>query len=592
MGAESQGGSRIRAGRGGAPPSFPALLLLPPAVDNISAPSHARSQPSPSHLCWALGEGQLGSQARSRCWKKDHWMDGATMHPRAPCLLRGLCLWLSLGLPGTLSWNRSCVFYEHPHNLQGSMRHRGHLLGGAESSTILCNSSQCCFGIWNQSHGRLQAVMQGCWGSDRDGCDSPACKTSPIHTMGAILQRCLCHSDLCNANISWLGAPAAPQASAGSAPTGTIWIAVACPLLLFLGCLAFLVLRKMKVCAVLLHQEESRELTKVTMDPHSSPEREPPSQELPSLQFLQVLQDGRFSVVWQGTLHQTPVAIKAFPDACFQHFAAEWSVHSLPLMNHDNVARLLAAGRGEVCGDQGSLLVLQLYPAGSLRHFLSQHVSAWDGTVRLALSLARGLAFLHEELWHNGLHKPSVAHRDLSSQNVLVREDRSCAIGDFGLATALPAHLERWGGGRMEAAVRKAGTQRYMAPEILDDSLDLQDWGRALKQADIYSLALVLWEILTRCSMLSPGCGVPPFQLAYEAELGSSPTYGELRRLAVEERRRPSIPESWKGTGQVSICLRELLEDCWDPDPEARLTAECTRQRLQTLGAELPAGVC
>ncbi|TFK03534.1 Anti-Muellerian hormone type-2 receptor [Platysternon megacephalum] len=261
-------------------------------------------------------------------------------------------------------------------------------------------------------------------------------------------------------------------------------------------------------------------------------------------------------------------------------------------MNHDNVARLLAAGRGGVRGEQGSLLVLQLYPGGSLRHFLSQHVSTWDGTVRLALSLARGLAFLHEELWHNGLHKPSVAHRDLSSQNVLVREDRSCAIGDFGLATALPARLEQWGGGRMEAAVRKAGTQRYMAPEILDDSLDLQVWGRALKQADIYSLALVLWEILSRCSGLSPDCGVPSFQLAYEAELGSSPTYGELRRLAVEERRRPAIPDSWRGTGQVSICLRELLEDCWDPDPEARLTAECALQRLQSLGAELPAGGC
>uniref|UniRef100_A0A8C3S6P6 receptor protein serine/threonine kinase n=1 Tax=Chelydra serpentina TaxID=8475 RepID=A0A8C3S6P6_CHESE len=201
----------------------------------------------------------------------------------------------------------------------------------------------------------------------------------------------------------------------------------------------------------------------------------------------QVLQDGRFSVVWQGTLHQTPVAIKAFPDACSQHFAAEWSVHSLPLMNHDNVARLLAPG--SVC--------LQ----GSLRHFLSQHISAWDGTVRLALSLARGLAFLHEELWHNGLHKPSVAHRDLSSQNVLVREDRSCAIGDFGLAIALPAGLDPVHGNTLG----NLGTQRYMAPEILDDSLDLQDWGRALKQADIYSLALVLWEILTRCSGFSPG---------------------------------------------------------------------------------------
>ncbi|XP_050781988.1 anti-Muellerian hormone type-2 receptor [Gopherus flavomarginatus] len=514
------------------------------------------------------------------------------MHPWALRLLRGLCLWLSLGLPGTLSGNRSCVFFEPPHNLQGSMRHRGRLLGGTEHSTILCHSSHCCFGIWNQSHGQLQAVMQGCWGSDRDGCDSPACKTSPVHTTGAILQRCLCRSDFCNANVSQLGAPAVPQASAGSAPTGTIWIAVACSLLLFLGCLAFLVLRRMKVCAVLLRQEASWELTKVTMDPHSSCEREPPSQELSALQFLQVLQDGRFSVVWQGTLHQTPVAIKAFPDTCSQHFAAEWSVHSLPLMDHDNVARLLAAGRGGVHGEQGSLLVLQLYPAGSLRHFLSQHISTWDGTVRLALSLARGLAFLHEELWHNGLHKPSVAHRDLSSQNVLVREDQSCAIGDFGLATALPARMEQWGGGRMEAAVRKAGTQRYMAPEILDDSLDLQVWGRALKQADIYSLALVLWEILSRCSGLSPDCGVPPFQLAYEAELGSSPTYGELRRLAVEERRRPAIPDSWRGTGQVSICLRELLEDCWDPDPEARLTAECTCQRLQSLGAELPAGVC
>ncbi|XP_065431571.1 anti-Muellerian hormone type-2 receptor isoform X3 [Chrysemys picta bellii] len=399
------------------------------------------------------------------------------MCPRALRLLRGLCLWLLLG---TVSGNRSCVFYETPHNLQGSMRHQGRLLAGAEHSTILCHSSHCCFGIWNQSHGRLQAVMQGCWGSDRDGCDSPACKTSPVHTAGVIFQRCLCRSDFCNANVSQLGAPAAPQ-----------------------------VLRRVKVCAVLLCQEESGELTKVTIDPHSSHERELPSQELPALQFLQVLQDGRFSVVWQGTLHQTPVAIKAFPDACSQHFAAEWSVHSLPLMNHDNVARLLAAGRGGVRGEQGSLLVLQLYPAGSLRHFLSQHVSTWDTTIRLALSLARGLAFLHEELWHNGLHKPSVAHRDLSSQNVLVREDQSCAISDFGLATALPACLEQWGGGRMEAAVRKAGTQRYMAPEILDDSLDLQVWGRALKQADIYSLALVLWEILSRCSGLSPGRHLP-----------------------------------------------------------------------------------
>uniref|UniRef100_A0A8C8VL89 receptor protein serine/threonine kinase n=1 Tax=Pelusios castaneus TaxID=367368 RepID=A0A8C8VL89_9SAUR len=454
--------------------------------------------------------------------------------------------------PGILGGNRSCVFYETSHNLKGTMRHKGLLLGGTEHSTILCLYSRCCFGIWNQSS---HAVMPGCWDSDKDDCEDPACKPSPIQAFGATILRCLCSSDFCNANISWFGTPAVPQGDGsqgpGSATSGTIWIAVACPLLLFLGCLAFLgTAASPPLCHPICVWGG----------------------------YLQVLQEGRFSVVWQGTLHETPVAIKAFPTTCFQHFADEWSVHSLPLMNHDNVARLLAAGRGGVCADQGSLLVLQLYPAGSLRHFLSQHISSWENTVRLALSLARGLAFLHEELWRDGLHKPSVAHRDLSSQNVLVQEDRSCAISDFGLATVLPLHLERWGGGRMEA-----GTQRYVAPEILDESLELRDWGHALKQADVYSLALVLWEILSRCSVLFPGCGVPAYQLAYEAELGGSPTYEELRRLAVEEQRRPVIPDSWSRTGK-------LLEDCWDPDPEARLTAECARQRLQRLGAELPAG--
>uniref|UniRef100_A0ACB8EMF6 Anti-Muellerian hormone type-2 receptor n=1 Tax=Sphaerodactylus townsendi TaxID=933632 RepID=A0ACB8EMF6_9SAUR len=78
---------------------------------------------------------------------------------------------------------------------------------------------------------------------------------------------------------------------------------------------------------------------------------------------------------------------------------------------------------------------------------------------------------------------------------------------------------------------------------------------------------------------------IPEFQLAYEAELGSNPTYSELRRLAVEERLRPAIPPTWRRMGQVSVCLQELLEDSWDPDPEARLQAECARQRLQWLGA-------
>ncbi|NXV64313.1 AMHR2 protein, partial [Molothrus ater] len=102
-----------------------------------------------------------------------------------------------------------------------------------------------------------------------------------------------------------------------------------------------------------------------------------------------------------------------------------------------------------------SPLVSLTGPQGSLRHFLGQHVGTWAGSVRLALSLARGLAFLHQELWRDGLYKPSVVHRDLSSQNVLVREDGTCAIGDFGLALALPPRAQDSASSRHSVAIRK-----------------------------------------------------------------------------------------------------------------------------------------
>ena len=44
---------------------------------------------------------------------------------------------------------------------------------------------------------------------------------------------------------------------------------------------------------------------------------------------------------------------------------------------------------------------------------------------------------------------------------------------------------------------------------------------------------------------LFPDSRPPPFQLAYEAELGSAPTTCELWTLAVEERRRPHVPSTW-----------------------------------------------
>ncbi|XP_031949995.1 anti-Muellerian hormone type-2 receptor isoform X3 [Corvus moneduloides] len=451
-----------------------------------------------------------------------------------------------MGRPGP--HNLTCVSNKHP-SVRGELGDAG----GAAAGAVRCPPGQCCIGIWNRSH----ALVQGCWGGEGDACPSATCSPSPAGIPGGSVLLCLCHGHLCNGNAT---------GTATATGTGT---AVGLG-----GARQGPGLRRTRAHT----GQPLRGGRRIGVPP------EPPSPDLPALRFLQVLQSGRFSAVWRGTLRQRPVAIKAFAAGAGRRFAAERAVHALPLMEHENVARLLdtrAAGPRA----RGGLLVLQLYPAGSLRHFLGQHVGTWAGSVRLALSLARGLAFLHQELWRDGLYKPSVVHRDLSSQNVLVREDGTCAIGDFGLALALPPRAQDSTGARHAVTIRKAGTQRYLAPEILDESLDLRAWGRALRQADVYALALLLWEILSRCQALSPGAPVPPFRLAYEAELGSSPTGAQLRRLAADERRRPLIPPAWHRVPQPGGALPELLEDCWDPDPEARLSAERALQRLQRLAA-------
>ncbi|XP_027714219.1 anti-Muellerian hormone type-2 receptor [Vombatus ursinus] len=484
--------------------------------------------------------------------------------------------------------HRTCVFFEGP-GVQGSTRALGELLdtGPGPPRGIRCLYSHCCFGIWNLSQEGAQLEMQGCRDSDEPGCESPQCEPARLAhpSPGSILFTCSCGTDLCNANYSHLPLPGisrTPNSQGPQSPPGDSFLVVVSLLGLFLLLMmgsSILALRQWKAFRASGGQELEPEPGRGW------------SQELPELQelcFSQILQEGGHTVVWAGHLQGEPVAIKAFPPWAAPQFQAERALYELSGLQHDNIVRFIAAGRGGP-GPQppGPLLVLQLYPKGSLRHYLAHHTCDWLQSIKLALSLTRGLAFLHEESWRDGQYKPGIAHRDLSSHNVLVRDDGSCAIGDLGLALALPGLTQppTWlpTQPRGPATIMEAGTQRYMAPEILDKTLDLQDWGMALRRADIYSLSLLLWEMLSRCPDLWPDHRPPPFQLAYEAELGSSPTTCELWALAVAERRRPHIPPSWYRTTMEPGGLPELLEDCWDSDPEARLTAECVQHRLARL---------
>ncbi|XP_049639452.1 anti-Muellerian hormone type-2 receptor [Suncus etruscus] len=429
---------------------------------------------------------------------------------------QGLWALLPTIVPTAPSSRRTCVFFEAP-GVRGSTKTLGKLLDARTEfpRIIRCLYSHCCFGIWNLTQDQTQVEMQGCRDSDEPDCESPHCELSPRaqSSPSSTLFTCSCGTDLCNANYTQLPTPGglgtASSHGLQTAPGEPIWTA-----LMLLGLFLLLLLLAVSIILALLQRKFCRVQGDLEVP---EPETETESEwnwsaelpVLPDLCFSQVIREGGHAEVWAGQLQGELVAIKAFPLRAIAQFRAEKALYELPGLQHDHIVRFITASRGDPgplpCGP---LLILELHPKGSLCHYLSQHTSDWGGSLQMALSLAQGLAFLHEERWQDGQYKPGIAHRDLSSQNVLIREDGSCAIGDLGLALVLPGLTQppTWAPTqpRGPAAIMEAGTQRYMAPELLDKTLDLQDWGTALRRADVYSLALLLWEILSRCQDLLP----------------------------------------------------------------------------------------
>ncbi|MPC34100.1 Bone morphogenetic protein receptor type-2 [Portunus trituberculatus] len=129
------------------------------------------------------------------------------------------------------------------------------------------------------------------------------------------------------------------------------------------------------------------------------------------------------------------------------------------------------------------------------------------------------------------------------------------------------------------------GTLRYMAPEVLEGAVNLRDCEAALKQIDIYALGLVLWECAARCHDLYQGLQTPPYMLPFQAEIGLHPTFEQVQVLVVRNKARPLFPSVWKDTNPAIRLLKETIDDCWDYDAEARLSAMCVEGRL----SELPA---
>jgi eukaryotic-like serine/threonine-protein kinase len=237
---------------------------------------------------------------------------------------------------------------------------------------------------------------------------------------------------------------------------------------------------------------------------------------------------------------QRHVAVKvlqpglASDEAFLKRFRAE--ARSVASLNHPHVLRVFDWGEDT----DGPYLVLEYLGGGSLRDLLDRGDRlSHSQAAHLGTEVAQGLAYAHSR---------GLVHRDIKPANLLFDEEGRVRVADFGVARALAEAAYT------EPAGAMVGTARYISPESAE--------GKPVDgRADVYSLALVLYEALS---------GTVPFV--------TDTTMGTLAaRLGA-----PLPPHESLGP------LDDVLARAAAPQASARLDAAGFAARLGALASALP----
>ena len=209
---------------------------------------------------------------------------------------------------------------------------------------------------------------------------------------------------------------------------------------------------------------------------------------------------GRFGQVFVGDYQGEKVAVKKFVSHDDKSWFRETEIYNTVYLIHENILGFFASDMVSNNGATELWLITQYHPNGSLYDYLTREALPLEIVIRMVTSFCNGLSHLHTELPGTS-GKPAIAHRDIKSRNILVKNDLECCIADFGLAV-----MKNSDGLSLPTNPRQ-GTKRYMAPEILDESINMERF-ESFKQTDIYSLGLVVWEICNRCVLKDGECCV------------------------------------------------------------------------------------
>ncbi|KAI3470385.1 hypothetical protein Pfo_027048 [Paulownia fortunei] len=196
---------------------------------------------------------------------------------------------------------------------------------------------------------------------------------------------------------------------------------------------------------------------------------------------------GGYGKVYRGVLSSGQVvAIKRAQQGSVQgglEFKTE--IELLSRVHHKNLVGLVG-----FCFEQGEqMLVYEFMANGTLRESLSGRSGVhldWKRRIRIVLGSARGLAYLHE------LANPPIIHRDVKSTNILLDENLTAKVADFGLSKLVSNSSK----GHVSTQVK--GTLGYLDPEYYMTQ-------QLTEKSDVYSFGVVMLELITAKQPIEKG---------------------------------------------------------------------------------------
>eukprot|EP00123_Amoebidium_parasiticum_P006791 comp17659_c0_seq1/m.17450 comp17659_c0_seq1/g.17450 ORF comp17659_c0_seq1/g.17450 comp17659_c0_seq1/m.17450 type:complete len:868 (-) comp17659_c0_seq1:184-2787(-) len=243
-----------------------------------------------------------------------------------------------------------------------------------------------------------------------------------------------------------------------------------------------------------------------------------------------ILGRGSYGIVYKAKYRGTTVAVKkllrqSYDDRTINTFEQEFKM--LGDLRHPNIVLFMGA-----CLVIPNMAIITEYlPRGSLHTVLADPAIQIGISTRIQIvsDICRGMNYLHS-------NKPPIVHRDLKSPNLLVNQNFSIKVSDFGLTVLLENSTDSKNGAVF------AGSIPWGAPEVLKGA-------PATEQSDVYSFGIVLWEILTRRKLYE---GIHPMSIGYQV-------------IRKDLRPRPIPEEPSELMEMVS-----LMKECWDTNPLLR----------------------